>query len=84
MNKQQYENRSQSKAPVAEKSQSDDEDKIEIDPVMRCKICLDRKSSTILLPCQHVAICGQCVFGIGDKCPICRSNIDKILPLYYA
>lgn len=49
-----------------------------------CKVCLERKSSIIFLPCRHVAVCGQCVFGIDDQCPICRTNIEEKINLYYA
>lgn len=49
-----------------------------------CKICLERKSQVIFLPCRHVAVCGSCVFGIDDKCPICRTEIKEKIQLYYA
>lgn len=49
-----------------------------------CKICLERKSSVLFLPCKHVAVCGQCVFGIEKDCPICRTKIDEKINLYYA
>lgn len=49
-----------------------------------CKICLDRKSSILFLPCKHVAVCGVCVFGIERDCPICRTPIDEKINLYYA
>lgn len=42
-----------------------------------CKICLERRSQIIFLPCRHVAVCGSCVFGIDDKCPICRAEIKE-------
>lgn len=49
-----------------------------------CKICLERKSSVLFLPCRHVAVCGQCVFGIDKDCPICRTPISEKIHLYYA
>lgn len=49
-----------------------------------CKICLERKSSVLFLPCKHVAVCGICVFGIEKDCPICRTPIDETIDLYYA
>lgn len=49
-----------------------------------CKICLERKSSVLFLPCKHVAVCGLCVFGIEKDCPICRTPIDETINLYYA
>lgn len=49
-----------------------------------CKICLERKSSILFLPCKHVAVCGQCVFGIENDCPICRTPIDNRVNFFYA
>lgn len=49
-----------------------------------CKICLERKSTILFLPCKHVAVCGQCVFGIDKDCPICRTPIDEKINLFYA
>lgn len=49
-----------------------------------CKICLERKSSILFLPCKHVAVCGVCVFGIEQICCICRTPIDEKINLFYA
>jgi hypothetical protein len=49
-----------------------------------CKICLERKSTVLFLPCKHVSVCGICVFGIEKDCPICRTPIDQTINLYYA
>lgn len=48
-----------------------------------CKVCLDRQANIVLLPCKHVAVCSQCVFGLNDKCPICRAKIGEKISLYY-
>lgn len=50
----------------------------------KCKICLDRKANIVFLPCKHVAVCSQCVFGINEKCPICRGIISEKISLFYA
>lgn len=62
----------------------DDDSEEEIDNETMCKICFKRKSSLVFLPCKHVAVCGQCVFGIGKNCPICRSPIEESIALIYA
>lgn len=49
-----------------------------------CKICFSNKSTIVFIPCKHVAVCGQCLFGIGDNCPICRSPIDDKIALYFS
>jgi hypothetical protein len=48
-----------------------------------CKICMEKKPSIIFMPCRHVAVCGQCAFGIEKDCPICRTTIIEKLNLFY-
>lgn len=50
----------------------------------KCKVCLDRKANIVFLPCKHVAVCSQCVFGINEKCPICRGIIADKIPLFFS
>lgn len=50
----------------------------------KCKICLDRKVNIVFLPCKHAAVCSQCVFGLNEKCPICRENIKEKIPLFFS
>lgn len=54
-----------------------------------CVICRDPiKQPTIFLPCAHMAACDGCAratFVKNDaKCPICRSAISQVLPVYNA
>lgn len=49
-----------------------------------CKICLDRKVNIVFLPCKHAAVCSQCVFGIDEKCPICREKITDKINLFFS
>lgn len=60
----------------------DESPKVEFEAL--CKICLEGKSSVIFLPCRHVAVCGQCVFGIAKDCPICRTPIEEAMAFYYS
>lgn len=64
-------------------------DEIEDDTVNKsdedeCKICFNRKSNIAFIPCGHVAVCSQCVFGIGGICPICRGEIREKIVLVYS
>jgi len=44
-----------------------------------CVICYDRKISTCLRPCGHVALCGICSGRLHPKiCPLCRQPITAI------
>lgn len=56
----------------------------EIDDESSCKICFENKASIVFLPCKHVAVCGQCIYGIKGKCPICRAEIIESFQLYYS
>lgn len=67
---------------AAEKDGTETQKETDLENV--CKICLDRKSQIIFLPCRHVAVCGSCVFGIGDKCPICRTEIKEKFNIFYS
>jgi baculoviral IAP repeat-containing protein 7/8 len=49
-----------------------------------CKVCLEKRSNVILMPCRHVAVCSSCVFGLNDKCPICRAEVKEKINLFYA
>lgn len=49
-----------------------------------CKICLQRKSSIVFLPCKHVAVCDHCSLLIEDICPICRGEIKEKISLFFA
>ena len=49
-----------------------------------CSICLNHISNIAIIPCGHVAVCSQCFFGIGWKCPICRGNITGTILLIYS
>ena len=50
-----------------------------------CKICFDKKINTVILPCAHVVVCLECsqgFTGTTNECPICRSQIDKVIKTY--
>ena len=41
-----------------------------------CCICLDNNSNILLLPCNHICMCQNCINMIrNNKCPICLTNI---------
>uniref|UniRef100_A0A7S4W2V8 RING-type domain-containing protein n=1 Tax=Ditylum brightwellii TaxID=49249 RepID=A0A7S4W2V8_9STRA len=48
---------------------------------MECKICYDNKMDCVLLPCSHMCCCTRCGNNMAE-CPICRSVIAKVLPIY--
>lgn len=46
-----------------------------------CKICMDAKIDTVLIPCGHWVCCSTCSRNI-EKCPLCRSNITMRQRVY--
>jgi len=44
-----------------------------------CLICFENKAESMLLPCEHQALCGDCAISYAmiliDKCPICSAII---------
>ena len=41
--------------------------------VVTCSICLDARSSVMLMPCRHRDFCARCVQALPNHdCPICR------------
>jgi len=49
------------------------------------KICFENKCNTAIVPCGHT-FCNICIESIKSKhynCPICRTKIESILPIYF-
>ncbi|XP_061490506.1 mitochondrial ubiquitin ligase activator of nfkb 1-A-like isoform X2 [Rhineura floridana] len=54
-------------------------------PENACVICLTNLRECVLLPCGHVCCCFRCFQALPrHTCPICRSSIDRVVPLYQA
>eukprot|EP00002_Diphylleia_rotans_P031548 TRINITY_DN6556_c0_g2_i1.p1 TRINITY_DN6556_c0_g2~~TRINITY_DN6556_c0_g2_i1.p1 ORF type:complete len:198 (+),score=39.07 TRINITY_DN6556_c0_g2_i1:456-1049(+) len=52
--------------------------KRELEEKQTCKVCRERQTEVLLLPCRHQCLCGECA-GQLQSCPVCRSQIsDKI------
>ncbi|XP_028308104.1 mitochondrial ubiquitin ligase activator of NFKB 1 [Gouania willdenowi] len=49
-----------------------------------CIVCLSRERSCVFLECGHVCACNQCydALPLPKKCPICRADIHRVVPLY--
>lgn len=44
-----------------------------------CVVCMDLTAEVELKPCAHAVICRKCISLLEDKkCPVCRSQVDKI------
>ena len=42
---------------------------------LECVVCMDANKDTLLLPCMHLCVCGQCASALSH-CPICRGEVD--------
>ncbi|KYO24538.1 mitochondrial ubiquitin ligase activator of NFKB 1 [Alligator mississippiensis] len=49
-----------------------------------CVICLSNIKSCVFLECGHVCSCDECYQALPEpkKCPICRQDITRVVPLY--
>ena len=53
-----------------------------------CSVCLSNPCEVALQPCGHVCLCRDCVDQLGStsqghqKCPICRTVIEKMTNVY--
>lgn len=47
-----------------------------------CKICLEKPSSRVLLPCGHLAACDVCIRKLTN-CPICQKIILGICSAFW-
>lgn len=56
-----------------------------------CKICCDKESELVFLPCRHGGMCEECLRrsavsralnGEGTKCPWCRKPIKEVIKIY--
>lgn len=49
-----------------------------------CVICLSQPRNCILLDCGHVCCCHSCYQALPHRrCPICRQDISRVVPLYH-
>lgn len=50
---------------------------------LMCVVCCGLRD-VLLLPCQHVCVCGECSLRLDPrKCPVCRTPIERIQPIFY-
>eukprot|EP00794_Sanderia_malayensis_P013757 gene13757-15196_t len=46
-----------------------------------CVVCLHNPRNVVILDCGHICVCRQCSARLSI-CPICRSNVAKIVPTF--
>eukprot|EP00760_Papus_ankaliazontas_P038346 PhM_4_TR9093/c0_g1_i1/m.36792 len=55
---------------------SDDDGERSITNDDECKICMDRMSNVLFLPCGHLGFCTDCAAKL-QECPVCRTLISS-------
>ena len=43
-----------------------------------CCVCMDNKCNILLLPCNHLVLCGDCaqqIYNSTNLCPVCQTEI---------
>ncbi|KAL3522990.1 hypothetical protein ACH5RR_015824 [Cinchona calisaya] len=46
-----------------------------------CKMCGERESCVLLLPCRHLCLCTLCGSTLLHTCPVCKSNMNATVHL---
>ncbi|KAI0217611.1 E3 ubiquitin-protein ligase MYLIP [Lamellibrachia satsuma] len=52
-----------------------------IEDALTCHVCMDRDINCAFCPCGHVVCCLVCANKL-DKCPLCRSEVEKTQQIY--
>lgn len=65
------------------KKEENNKNKINIEDSEECCICMEHKKEAAIVPCGHL-ICWEnnCRNMLNEKCPLCKSKIDKIIRIY--
>ena len=50
---------------------------------MKCVVYQYEKRAVLVLPCNHLGICGECAITVSN-CPNCRAKVDKRVPIKLA
>ncbi|XP_012837896.1 PREDICTED: probable E3 ubiquitin-protein ligase LUL4 [Erythranthe guttata] len=51
-----------------------------------CIICFAEDKNTVVLPCRHMCMCGECAKDLrlkSNKCPICRQPIQELMEINF-
>jgi len=52
------------------------------DSIFSCVVCVDRPKNILLLPCNHLGVCSECVHTIDGVCPICKQKFQDKLKVF--
>jgi len=64
---------------------NDDDDDDATSPIADCIVCMSNPRDVILLTCGHVCVCSNCATMLpSNRCPVCRSQIDRVQSFFIA
>lgn len=49
-----------------------------------CMVCMDADKDTVIMPCGHLCVCGDCGKGLvkaKQTCVVCRGHIQSLIPM---
>ena len=54
------------------------------DDAQGCVICISNPREVVLLDCGHICLCLSCADALPHPrlCPMCRQNVQRIIPVY--
>lgn len=51
---------------------------------LMCVVCCGLRD-VLLVPCRHVCVCSECALKLNPRvCPVCRTEIERIQPVFYS
>ncbi|XP_046869951.1 E3 ubiquitin-protein ligase XIAP [Hypomesus transpacificus] len=72
-----------SESPVSNEQEGDDplEKLRKLQREKQCKVCMDRDTCIVFIPCGHLVTCKECSESLS-KCPICCGTITQKIKTY--
>ena len=67
------------------KNKGQEEEEEEEDDDKLCIVCMDGARDHVMIPCGHIAVCGECkdeYKGDDAVCPLCRAKVDMVVKTF--
>jgi hypothetical protein len=66
----------------AEEAEVEDRQAAAVMESLMCLLCTSSQRNCALLPCYHMCTCSACAVKLNAKCPICRKDVTRVIPIY--
>lgn len=47
-----------------------------------CVICWEGPKTHVVVPCGHQCVCDSCSSAIGQRCPMCRGDVERVVKVF--